>query len=319
MLEVSGCTGELACCNGLYEFQRMHKGRPLFVNVHTGKGMMQWRPDTNGGFWTLCGKSSTPGASYNFSQMPDVGYSDYPPKGQWHPERSEDTCGSAYPRVKLLQSVDCSYVPSRGKEGCLNGAPVSPRSPRCGVAGAGSGAGSCAGSGAGSWRSQARWLNGRPPRPPSSASTSPKPSRPSSSRRSPLSPGKPSSAAPSPNHSFVPQEDALTLPAARSLPASPPSPRTAHSRGWDSPRVPPSPRMAVRCWDSPRTPTSPYTASSRGLSPRSPVSAAAFSPTACRRSGSRSGTFGSAARVCRAEDWHTSKVRTACRRGMATC
>ena len=41
VIEVSGCTGEMASCNGSYEFDRMHRGKPLFVNV-TSKGILHW-------------------------------------------------------------------------------------------------------------------------------------------------------------------------------------------------------------------------------------------------------------------------------------
>lgn len=100
-LEVSGCTGELGDCNGYYEFNRMHRGKPLFVNSN-GKGVFHWCPSRDGGIWTLNGKGSKPESGYNFSQSPDAADPNVPPCGQWRNQRFETDLGSRYPLVAII-------------------------------------------------------------------------------------------------------------------------------------------------------------------------------------------------------------------------
>ena len=87
MIEVSGCTGSLSDCNGHYEYQRMHKGKPLFVNSKTHKGVFHWMPEKDGGIWALFGKGTQPTSGYNFSQS-STGDAELPPGGQWRYQRS---------------------------------------------------------------------------------------------------------------------------------------------------------------------------------------------------------------------------------------
>lgn len=112
-IEVSGCTGELSACNGLYIFNRIHKEKPLFLNSTGGKGVLFWNPYRDGGIWSLNAKSNKAECGYNFSQSPEAD-SNLPPAGQWRGQRIETTLGSPYPLLTVVSRIKRSMTENGG-------------------------------------------------------------------------------------------------------------------------------------------------------------------------------------------------------------
>lgn len=131
VVEVSGCNGDLSDCNGEYQCQRLYKTKPLFVNMKTGRGVIHWCPDRDGGVWVLYGKGVSPGVGYNFSQSADPSDPALPPPGQWEFQRFETNNGSAYPKLKILSEVGPMNSPvftPRSKVTAPSSPGLSPRS-----------------------------------------------------------------------------------------------------------------------------------------------------------------------------------------------
>lgn len=101
VIEVSGLTNSMAECNGSYQFDRMHRGKPLFIHINGSRGVLHWFPFRDGGVWVLNGRHTTPGNGYNFSQLPDEKDSKLPPTGQWEVQRFESNDNSAYPVISI--------------------------------------------------------------------------------------------------------------------------------------------------------------------------------------------------------------------------
>jgi len=210
VLEVSGCSGELAVCNGQYQYQCMYKGMPMFTNIVTPNGCLYWRPDRDNGIWALCGKASTPEFGYHFSQSPNSDLPSLPPMGQWQIQRFESNSGSLYPRVKIvsvcaqsrskdLPSIRKAHSPSSR----VTGTPSTLQSPR----------------------SQSSLASPRPHF--RQRSFSPRHTSPSGSQRPP-SPSSP--RAPRKREGACPQTPP-TSPSGSQRPPSPSSPRSAHKVG----------------------------------------------------------------------------------------
>lgn len=134
VVKVSGCSGELADCNGRYVYDRMHNRKPMFVNTATQKGVLYYIAERDGGVWALYAKGVDPVGGYNFSQSPDPLNPSVPPQGQWRFQRFESNCGSSYPSIQALSQVGRMdspvFSPRRAASPCSTKASIRMRSPR---------------------------------------------------------------------------------------------------------------------------------------------------------------------------------------------